>query len=105
MNHRATAERQPDRARPLVPADPLTTAIRAAVRAELDGLRDELVEALTERQSPQLLDGPALAVALNVSAPIIRKLVDQGCPHVVVGTVRRFDLARVTAWLESRPKP
>lgn len=85
-----------------LPVDPLSQAIRLALRAELDSLRDELVEALTERQVPQLLDGAALAQALDVSAPIIKRLIDEGMPHVVVGTVRRFDLAKVTSWLETR---
>lgn len=86
----------------LVQADPFTTAIRAAVAAEIDRLRDELVEVVAARPAKQLLDGQELGQLLQVTAPTIRKLREEGLPHVTLGTVRRYDPDAVLAWLTAR---
>lgn len=63
--------------------------------------------------SPTLLTPAALQLALTISKPTLRRLVEEGLPHVVVSrgphrARRRYDLARVVAWLEARaasPRP
>jgi hypothetical protein len=83
-------------------ADPFTTAIRAAVAAEIDRLRDELVEVVAARPAKRLLDGQELGQLLQVTAPTIRKLREEGLPYVSLGAVRRYDPDVVLAWLTAR---
>ncbi len=48
---------------------------------------------------PRLLDMKSLCRELGISAPTARKMIDQGCPFVICGELKKFDLATVTAWL------
>ena len=84
------------------PVDPLNATIRSAVAAEIDRLRDELAEVIAARPVKRLIDRAELCQSLGVSAPIIRRLEDEGMPMVRLGEVRRYDLDHVLHWLETR---
>lgn len=86
-------------------ADPLTVAIRAAVRAELEPIIEQIIEAAGARPLPRYLDRSELSRMLAVSAPTIRALEAEGLPCVRLGEVRRYPLegpAGVLVWLASR---
>lgn len=51
--------------------------------------------------SPALTQA-ALAEALDISIPTLRKLIDEGMPHMLVGDYKRFDRQRVFDWLHER---
>lgn len=51
---------------------------------------------------PKLLRAREAARALSVSVATLNRAARQGCPHVVVGTGNRFDLAEVRAWFHGR---
>jgi hypothetical protein len=81
--------------------DPLTQAIRAAVRVELTAL---LADFAPPASKPALLSTKALAVELDVCGKTIARLCTQGMPCVYVGDrVPRYVLSDVLAWLKSRP--
>lgn len=40
----------------------------------------------------------------KVSTQTIRRWAKDGCPHIMVGKVFRFDFAEVKKWLEERSK-
>jgi len=84
------------------PVDSLSATIRAAVAAEIDRLRDELTEVVSARPLKRLIDRNELCQSLGVSAPIIRRLEDDGMPMVRLGEVGRYDLDQVLQWLETR---
>lgn len=43
-----------------------------------------------------------LAAHFRVSERTVARMVDEGCPSMLVGRRRRFDLADVRAWMEQR---
>lgn len=43
-----------------------------------------------------------LAAHFRVSERTIARMVDEGCPSMLVGARRRFDLAAVTQWTAAR---
>lgn len=49
-----------------------------------------------------LLARSALAMALACSLATVDRMVNDGCPFVIVGRTKRFDMARVQAWLATR---
>ena len=52
-----------------------------------------------------LLRPDDVAAILNVSARQVRRLAAKGeIPHVIVGTMYRFDRAAVERWLEGQSK-
>jgi hypothetical protein len=77
--------------------DALLETIRAAVRAEL-----KEHAALSSQLSPEYVDRSGLARELSVSLPIVDRLCREGMPYVTIATVRRFRVAAVREWLESR---
>jgi len=78
-------------------------------------LRSEVSRALEEHKPEaagpsSLLARSALALALGCSLATVDRMVRDGCPFVVVGRTKRFDLEKVQAWLGTRtiepaPKP
>jgi hypothetical protein len=88
------------------PADPFTVALRGAVRAELESLRDDLLEVIGARALPRYIDRGELSQMIGVSAPTIRVLESQGMPTVhVTADVRRYDPDAVRQWLATRGRP
>lgn len=51
-----------------------------------------------------MLTPAELAAALRVSERTVARMVIDGCPSMLVGSRRRFDLAAVTAWCTARAK-
>lgn len=51
------------------------------------------------QQATQLLTRKQCAHALGISVPSLDRHVSRGLPSVAVGSLRRFDLAAVQAWL------
>lgn len=81
----------------------LDQALREAVRAELAVALDQIAAIVAARPIHKLVDGTGIAQALDVSAPIVTRLVRDGMPHVMIGACRRFDVDECVAWLKSRP--
>jgi|GEM_PF-2657650 len=80
----------------------LTTGqLQALVRAAVVDALGEL-EGLAANRAPALLDRSGLARELGFSVSTVDKLRADGCPHVRVGDVPRFELALVLAWLRNR---
>jgi excisionase family DNA binding protein len=50
----------------------------------------------------RLLTPAELAAHLRASERTVARMVADGCPSMLVGKRRRFDLAKVTAWMEER---
>lgn len=46
-----------------------------------------------------------LAARLSLSVSMVNKMMDQGLPYVKFGRAVRFDLVKVTAWLNERSYP
>jgi len=86
------------------PPDPLVVTLTAAqLRAlVIDAIEPLVADLLEGRQSRRLLDSSELSQALGVSAAQVGKLVRDGCPHVMAGACRRYDLDEVIAWLRVR---
>jgi len=80
----------------------LDQALREAVRAELATAIDQLAEMVAAQPVRKFVDGAGLGLALDVSAPIVTRLVREGMPHIMIGACRRFDVAECVAWLRSR---
>lgn len=53
----------------------------------------EVADALTPAQ---------LAAALNISERTVQRMVQEGCPSMLVRARRRFDLAAVKAWTQQK---
>lgn len=51
---------------------------------------------------PALLTPEDLAAHLRVSVRTVARMVDDGCPSILAGRRRRFDLATVTQWMQGR---
>jgi excisionase family DNA binding protein len=49
-----------------------------------------------------MLTPAELAAHFRVSERTVARMVDDGCPSMLVGSRRRFDLAAVTAWTQER---
>jgi excisionase family DNA binding protein len=49
-----------------------------------------------------MLTPAELAAHLRVSERTVARMVADGCPSMLVGSRRRFDLAAVTAWTQHR---
>ena len=49
-----------------------------------------------------ILTATELAARLRISERQVYRLIDQGCPSMLVGTRRRFDWQDVKAWTESQ---
>ena len=45
-----------------------------------------------------------LAKELNISVPMVNKLMRQGMPRIKIGTAVRFELVEVVKWLKERGK-
>ncbi|HOW47353.1 MAG TPA: helix-turn-helix domain-containing protein [Rubrivivax sp.] len=52
--------------------------------------------------SAALLTPAELAAHLRVSERTVARMTTEGCPSLLVGRRRRYDLAAVTAWMQSR---
>lgn len=105
VRHRgANAALKPDETpAAMVPVhDPLSMAIRAAMRAELEPIVNQLLEVISARPLPRLLDTGEIAAHLSVTTATVRNLRAQGLPTIMVGSSPRFDVAAVTAWLSSK---
>lgn len=73
--------------------------VRKAVAAELDARG---FTSASPAQPSSLLARSALAMQLSCSIATIDRMVRDGCPFVIVGRTKRFDMARVQAWLATR---
>lgn len=51
---------------------------------------------------PTLLTPAELAAHLRVSERTVARMVIDGCPNLLVGSRRRFELAAVLSWLTGR---
>lgn len=84
--------------------NPMLVQLTAADLREI--VRSELADLLAAREAestnPALLDSTGLAQALDVSTTHVRKITNEGCPTVMVGASRRYELPKVLAWLDSR---
>ena len=45
-----------------------------------------------------------LAEKLNISVPMVDKLMREGMPRIKIGTAVRFELVEVVKWLKERGK-
>ena len=45
-----------------------------------------------------------LRSSLNISRSTLRRLVEKGCPHILVQSARRFAIEEVLAWLREQHK-
>lgn len=78
----------------------------AVVDAFLDRVRLVVGEMLDAQSRPALLmsDERLCAEVLGISTKTLRtKLLPAGCPHLMVGGCRRYDVDAVLAWLKSQP--
>lgn len=78
----------------LLPIDVDTLCERVAMRVA------EILAA--QPPIPALIDRRTLARELGVSQPTITRMLRAGMPHLVLGSVPRFELGRVIEWLRSR---
>ena len=51
-----------------------------------------------------VLNKEELAKELNISVPMVNKLMRQGMPRIKIGTAVRFELVEVVKWLKERDK-
>lgn len=51
-----------------------------------------------------MLNKEELAKELNISVPMVNKLMRQGMPRIKIGTAVRFDYEEVLTWLKERGK-
>jgi hypothetical protein len=68
-------------------------------------IRDAVADALADRSTsttPRLLDKQSMAAQLSCSPATLDRMAREGCPYVLVGSVRRFDPAAVVAWVSGR---
>jgi len=86
------------------PQDPLAHALALVLGPVVrQAVQEALAEhAAGERTSPELLTGPQLDAALQVSAASRHRLRGQGMPVVMVGDSPRYHLATVLGWLDAR---
>lgn len=55
-----------------------------------------------ESANTEMLTPTELAAALRISERTVARMVTDGCPSMLVGARRRFDLATVTQWAQER---
>lgn len=79
------------------------SAMRTLIAETLREVLDEY-DLDSSSNRPEYIDQQALCVQLNTSLPTLRKLIDEGLPHVMVGDHRRFRMEDVRAWLNERTK-
>ena len=51
-----------------------------------------------------MLKKTELAEKLNISVPMVDKLMREGMPRIKIGTAVRFELVEVVKWLKERDK-
>lgn len=85
------------------PPDPLS--LRPLIAAEIDRLRDELVEVVGARPLQRLLDTGEIGQYIGVTSQTVRRLRDEGMPHIRLGETYRYDINAVRQWLTSRGQP
>lgn len=83
---------------------------RLAVTLTVEELRElvrvEVAAALDAQQPPSdWADQEGIAAHLGVSSPTVKKLTENGMPHVYVGSHRRFSRRAVDAWLAEQKEP
>jgi predicted aconitase len=76
----------------------LQLEIRAAVAAELAPLVAMLEEVVSTRQS-DVVDTNGLCAHFDFSPPVVRKLINAGCPHFLIGEMKRFSITAVSKFL------
>lgn len=90
-------------------ADPIASAIAAAVaealRPELDALRAAVTELQREPKPPKRLTTAQLAAAWQVSERHISNLRRRGMPVVMIGESPRYCLVTCEAWLAAEQLP
>jgi hypothetical protein len=65
----------------------------------LDAAAETALRAKAANNVPRLLDMKSLCHELGISAPTARKMIDQGCPYVVCGELKKFEIVAVSTWL------
>lgn len=86
------------------PVDPLTAAIREAVKAEIGAVLEALDDRLKEPPTA-LLTTDELARELRISGRTIARLRGEGLPTIWIGDSPRFELGPVIEWLRKRDAP
>lgn len=84
-------------------AAPLVAALRTLIAETLREVLDEYDLGGTANR-PEYIDMDALCQTLSTSRPTVRKLIEEGLPHVVLGDHKRFRMADVHAWLTERSR-
>ena len=51
-----------------------------------------------------MLNKQELAKELNISVPMVNKLMRQGMPRIKIGTAVRFEYEEVVSWLKEKGK-
>jgi len=94
---------------PLIAGERMLVQLTTSQLGEL--IRSAVLDALSDAQErpakspPGLLDRAGLARALGCSTGHVDRLCRRGLPYVRVGTVRRFDFSKITAWLAKPSAP
>lgn len=60
------------------------------------------MKGIEEKQIDTYLSTGELMETLSISRSTINRLVKRGLPHIWVGSVRRFPVSDVIAWLKKR---
>ena len=72
----------------------------ARSHAELRSIPDRRSSGLRRRHARRFTDVPGLAEYMDISVRHVRRLVlERRVPHHKVGSLLRFDLAEIDAWL------
>jgi hypothetical protein len=82
------------------PPDPLS--IRPLIAAEVDRLRDEILEVVGARPIQKLLDTSEVSQFLGVTSQTVGKLRSQGLPFLKIGEVYRYDVDAIREWAKGR---
>jgi hypothetical protein len=82
--------------------DVLFEALAALLRSIVVEAVQDAVSELEPQPRPALLNRQQLGRELGCSAPTITRLMRDGMPHVVLGTVPRYELDAVLRWLRER---
>ena len=76
--------------------------------AELQAIVDIAVAkafASSPAYSPDIFDAGGLCEKLKISAPTLRKMIEDGLPFLRCGELRRFDLDAVKSWMANKGAP